>query len=518
MSEPWYVTTAIPYVNARPHIGFALEAVLTDTFARYRRAAGRDVRFLTGTDDNSLKNVQAAEEAGVPVREFVARNAETFKALREPLDLSFDDFIETSSDERHIAGVEKLWRACGAAGDLYRKPYRGLYCVGCEQFYSPAELIDGKCPEHGTVPEEIEEENWFFRLSKYGDKLLELIDSGALKIIPETRKNEVTSFIRQGLEDFSVSRSQQRARGWGIAVPDDPEQVMYVWFDALGNYITALDYAHEGELYKRYWLNSPDRVHVIGKGIIRFHAVYWPAMLLSAGVPLPTHVFVHGYLTIGGQKISKSLGNVIDPVALAAEYGTDPLRYFLLRHIRPTADGDFTTEALERAHNADLADQLGNLVSRVVSMIARYYEGVVPVAAGEEDEPVRALRELAAETPARAHAAMEDFAPNEALNAIWNLVGEANRAIVAVEPWTLAKQRSEDARAEERLATVLHHLAETIRIVANLLVPFVPSSARAIAARLGAEVSEPWNGALDWSQGLTGTKVVTGDPLFPKRA
>jgi methionyl-tRNA synthetase len=515
-ADPWYITTAIPYVNAVPHLGFALEAVLTDAFARYRRLAGRDVWFLTGTDDNSLKNVQAAEEAGVPVREFVHRTAAAFEGLRAPLDLSFDDFIRTSSDPRHGAGVEKLWRACDASGDLYRKPYRGLYCVGCEQFYGAGELVGGKCPEHGTVPDEIEEENWFFRLSRYQAQLLELIENDTLRIIPTSRKNEVTSFIRSGLEDFSVSRSQQRARGWGIPIPDDADQVMYVWFDALGNYITALDYAHEGERYQRYWRGSPDRVHVIGKGIIRFHAVYWPAMLLSAGVPLPTHIFVHGYITINGEKISKSLGNVIDPVALSERYGVDTLRYFLLRHIRPTGDGDFTIDALERAHNADLADQLGNLVSRVVSMIARYYDGLVPEPAGDEEEPMRALRALAVETPGQVHTAMEAFAPNDALQAIWNLVSEANRAIVLVEPWVLAKSRDADARTEERLATVLHHLAEVIRLTAHLLLPFIPGKAVDIAGRVGVTPADAWGDALTWSTQLAGQKVEPGEPLFPK--
>jgi len=513
--DPFYITTAIPYVNARPHIGFALEAVQTDTFARYRRAQGRDVRFLTGTDDNSLKNVQAAEEAGLHVADFVAQSARWFEGLRDPLGLSFDDFIKTSVDPRHFAGVEKLWRACDASGDIYSKPYKGLYCVGCEQFYSPAELADGKCPEHGTVPEEIEETNYFFKLSRYGDTLLELIESGALKIIPETRRNEVTSFIKQGLEDFSISRSSERARGWGVPVPGDASQVMYVWFDALGNYITALGYAGEEPLYKKYWLGCADRVHVIGKGIIRFHAIYWPAMLLSAGVPLPTHIFVHGYITIGGQKISKSLGNVIDPVALASQYGTDPLRYFLLRHIRATADGDFTTEMFERAHDADLADQLGNLVARVTSMITRYFDSVVP-ASSLDVEPASRLRATAEATPARVDAAMDAFNPNDALAAIWDLVGEANKMIVEVEPWTLAKKRDESPEAGAQLATTLHALAESIRIVAELLIPFVPATADAIATRLGIVPTHPWNSALAWSDAMVGKTVNAGDPMFPK--
>lgn len=337
MNDPrWYITTAIPYVNAKPHLGFALEVVLTDAQARYHRLKGEDVRFLTGSDENSLKNVQAAEREGVTTRELVARNAAHFYALRDVLNLSFDDFIRTSVEQRHVAGVHKLWDACQRSGDIYKRSYSGLYCVGCEQFYAEDELEGGLCPEHRVRPELIEEENYFFRLSRYGDRLLDVIASDQLAIVPETRKNEVLSFIRGGLQDFSISRSQARARGWGIGVPGDPDQVLYVWFDALGNYITALDYAGEGEAYRRYWHDNPRRVHVIGKGITRFHAIYWPAILLSAGVPLPATIFVHGYLTVDGQKISKSLGNAIDPVTLVERYGIDATRYYLLREVRST--------------------------------------------------------------------------------------------------------------------------------------------------------------------------------------
>ena len=324
--DRYFITTAIPYANSTPHIGFALEIVQTDTFARYHRLRGDDTWFLTGTDENALKNVQAAERAGVPTAEFVERNSQRFQNLREVLDLSFDQFIRTAGDPIHRAGAEKIWRAIDASGDIYRKHYEGLYCVGCEQFYDEDDLIEGRCPEHGTVPDRVEEENYFFRLSRYAGQLEELISSGAYRVIPETRKNEVLSFIRGGLQDFSISRSQVRARGWGIPVPDDPSQVMYVWFDALTNYITALGYADDGPNYQRYWIENPNRTHTIGKGVIRFHAIYWPAMLLSAGVPLPDTLFVHGYITIGGSKVSKSLGNVVDPVQLVEQYGVDAVR------------------------------------------------------------------------------------------------------------------------------------------------------------------------------------------------
>ncbi len=515
---PWYVTTAIPYVNARPHIGFALEIILTDALARYHRLKGEDVRFLTGADENSLKNVQAAEKEGIPTQALVDRNAAQFQALRGPLNLSFDDFIRTSNEPRHINGVRKLWEACAANGDIYKRPYQGLYCVGCEQFYTPDELINGLCPEHLTPPEVVEEENYFFRLSRYGDRLYELIDSDQLRIVPQTRKNEALSFIRQGLEDFSISRSRARAKGWGIAVPGDPEQVMYVWFDALGNYITALGYADDSPLYQHYWAQNPQRVHVIGKGILRFHTIYWPAMLLSAGVLPPSEVFVHGYVTIEGAKISKSLGNVIDPVEVATRYGTDTLRYYLLREIRATDDGDFSQERFIRTHNVDLADQLGNLLNRVVNMVSRYYNGVVPAPAASEEIDQR-LVSIANALPERVDAAMAQFAPHEALAAIWELVGAANKYAADAEPWTLAKQRkSGDSAAEARLATVLYHLVEALRLIAHYCQPFIPATAEAIARQLGIalDTTSDWAQVSRWGGYPAGTAVQPGGVLFPK--
>ena len=311
-----YVTTTIPYVNARPHLGFVLELVQADVLARHRRVRGDAVRLLTGTDDNSLKNVLAAQAEGVPTARLVDRNAAAFAALHRPLSLSFDDFIRTSRDPRHRPGVERLWQACAASGDLYRKHYAGLYCVGCEQFYPPAELPGGRCPEHGTEPTAVAEENWFFRLSRYQERLSDLVSGGTLRIEPAARRNEVLAFIAGGLTDFSISRSARRAHGWGIPVPGDPDQVVYVWWDALGNYLSALDYGVDGPDYHRWWVAADRRVHLVGKGVVRFHAVYWPAMLLSAGVPLPTDILVHDYLTVAGQRLSKSAGNGVDPLEL----------------------------------------------------------------------------------------------------------------------------------------------------------------------------------------------------------
>src|SRR5438093_9372067 len=284
----FYITPAIPYVNGDPHLGHALELVQADVLARHRRLRGDDVRYLSGTDDNALKNVDAAVAAGAPVAEFVAEKAQRFAELAEPLQLSTDDFIRTSTDPRHRPGVERLWRACAEAGDLYQRDYEGLYCSGCESFVAREDLVDGSCREHGEPPEQVAERNWFFRLSRYQDALLGVIESGRLRIEPDHRRNEVLAFIRSGLDDFSVSRAQQRARGWGIPVPGDPTQVIYVWFDALANYVTALDGGTDGEPYRDWWRESDERLHVIGKGIIRFHAIYWPAILLSTGQPLPT--------------------------------------------------------------------------------------------------------------------------------------------------------------------------------------------------------------------------------------
>lgn len=514
----YYVTTSIPYVNSRPHIGFALEAVQADALARFHRLRGDDTRFQTGTDDNALKNVQAAEAAGIPTKALVDRNAARFLALRAPLDLSFDDFIRTSGEARHADRVRKLWRACGRAGDIYRRAYRGLYCVGCERFYAEAELAAGLCPIHRTRPELVEEENYFFRLSRYGPRLHELVASGRLRIEPETRRNEVVGFIARGLEDFSISRSQARARGWGIPVPDDPAQVMYVWFDALGNYITALDYAHDGDLYRRYWLENPNRVHVIGKDILRFHAVYWPAMLLSAGEPAPSRIYVHEFLTVEGQKISKSLGNVIDPVALTERFGTDALRYWLLREMPRTEDGNFSVERLARRYDEDLANDLGNPLNRTVSMVSRYRGGVVP-APGPTQTADHLLQALAARLPDETRLALEAFDFRGALTAIWGLVTRANGYVEANAPWVLARQeRDGDAGAGRRLDTVLYSLAESLRLIAAHSSPYIPAAAARIARQVGADPvgSSPYDEAVRWGRLAPGARVAAAHPVFPK--
>ncbi|TDC64356.1 methionine--tRNA ligase [Actinomadura sp. GC306] len=470
-----YITTTIPYVNARPHLGFALELVQADVLARHRRRT-EPVRFQTGTDDNSLKNVLAAEAAGENVQEFVDRLAEEFVALAGPLSLSVDDVIRTSRDPRHRAGVERLWRACADSGDLYRRHYEGLYCVGCEQFYGEAELCDGRCPEHDTVPQQISEENWFFRLSRYAEKLHGIIDRGELRVEPAERRNEVLSFIAGGLADFSVSRSTERARGWGIPVPDDPGQTIYVWWDALGNYITALGYGQGAPAYERWWTGSERRVHLAGKGVLRFHAVYWPAMLLSAGLPLPTEVLVHGYLTAAGRKISKSGGATADPVALVRQYGVDAVRWWLLREVPKAGDADFTAGRLVARADDELANGLGNLVNRVVSMVHRYRGGAVSVreGPGELDEVCRAAPALVAE-------ALDDYDFRRATSAVGEVVDQANRHINRVRPWELAKA------GDPRLDDVLAELVGACRTVADVLAPFLPDAAARIARQCAGD-------------------------------
>src|SRR5215472_201729 len=532
-----YLSTTIPYVNSRAHVGHALELVQADVLARDHRRIGDEVRLQSGTDDNSLKNVLAAEAAGITTRELVNRNAGEFAALREHLSLSFDDFIRTSSDPRHRPGVERLWRACAASGDLYRKTYEGLYCVGCEQFYTEAELDAGNCPDHGTPPQLVAEENWFFRLSKYADRLLAEISSGRLRIEPASRRNEVLGFIASGLEDFSASRSVARARGWGIEVPDDPSQVIYVWWDALGNYITSLHYGTSsggsGD-YQRWWVGADRRTHVVGKGVLRFHAVYWPAILLSAGEPLPTEIFVHDYLTVAGRKISKSAtgpGDPIgqpgakdpganDPVALVRCYGADALRWWLVRDVARVGDTDFTVDKLIARANQDLANGVGNLVNRVVSLVHSYRNGVVRPCApppgtsrwlaaaasadrrGALDWPADAaeVRATLEATPGAVRAALARFDFRAAAAAVFRIVEQANRYAETAAPWHLARAERTNGAPGERLDRVLGALVATCQVLASELWPFLPD----LAARVAAACDD------------FGGTLPTPQPVFPR--
>lgn len=477
MAQTAFISTAIPYVNARPHIGHALEFVQTDAMARYLRLTGYDTFSLTGSDENSLKNVRAAQDEGITTRELCDRNTEIFKKLIPGLNLAVSDFIRTSSD-LHISGAQRFWQRCRAE-DVYKKHYSGLYCVGCEDFYSQEET-GGVCPEHGTPLELIEEENYFFKLSNYQGELIRLIETGSLRIVPDSKRNETLSFIKGGLRDFSISRSRRRAGDWGIEVPGDPSQVMYVWYDALANYITALDITNEDGRFKQYWLDCPRRIHVIGKGINRFHTVYWPAMLISAGYPVPTEVFVHGYITINGQKISKSLGNVIDPLSEVERFGADPVRYYLLRALSPFEDGDYSESRFEEVYNSDLANNLGNLARRVETIGAK--AGHVPKPAAAPEPPEGFCK------------AMEDWKFHDAAATLLSVATSLNQRIEAVKPWELQKAgRNEDVKA------FLDEMIEGLRRLGHWLEPFMPETSGKIAAMFAE-----------------GKPIERGEPLFPR--
>ncbi len=474
--EKFYLTTAIPYVNAAPHLGHVLEFVQTDAIARYQKSRGREVALVTGADENSLKNVHAAEKQGITVAELCARNSAVFMDMAQKVGLSFTTFRRTSDREMHWPGVQMLWNLCGKAGDIYSKKYRGLYCVGCEAFYEEDELIEGICPEHRTKPEVIEEENYFFRLSKYHDKLQKMIESDELKIVPETRKNEILSFIRSGLKDFSISRSVARAKGWGVPVPDDPAQIEYVWFDALGTYITGIGYGSDEDTFRKFW---PADVHVIGKGILRFHAVYWPAMLLSAGLELPKMVFVHGYITIEGQKMSKSLGNIIDPFYLIQKYGVDPLRYCLLSEVPTFEDGDFSEKVLMETSNNELLANLGNLVNRTLVFIKNNFDGKVPQGALNDADSAF----LAGQEKLRQEITvdLEKVKLKDALHRIMSLSKNANRYFQDNKPWESVK--TDKARA----GAVIGVLVSQVKDLSILVEPYLPATAAAMAKQLGIE-------------------------------
>jgi methionyl-tRNA synthetase len=480
----FFISTAIPYVNAPPHLGFALEVVLADAIARQRRAEGYDVHFTSGTDDHSLKNVRAAEQARQAVRPFVDEGAARYLALKDTVGASYDAFVRTSADARHIKAVRELWGRCAAAGDLVKRPYRGLYCAGCEQFYEPAELDPcGLCPEHGTEPDVVEEENWFFRLSRYEARLRAALESEALRITPEARRNEVLAFAASGLRDVSVSRSSARARGWGIPVPGDPGQVIYVWFDALANYLASLGFPDDDARVRRYWLDAERRVHVVGKGITRFHTFLWPAILLASELPLPTDVLVHGYVTVGGRKIGKSLGNAIDPALVTERFGVDALRWFLLRHVGPSNDADVGPERILAVRTAELADGLGNLLARTLTLVRSLFGaralGFERGVDGSADDLVLRAERLGAVVAE----ASSRFAVDEATKAIHSVVVAANQHLARTTPWSVAKE------LEHTREPVLAAVLEALSAVGRALGPFLPETAERIHAALATRPS-----------------------------
>lgn len=498
----FYVTTAIDYVNAAPHIGHALEKVQADAMARYHRLRGDDTFFLTGTDEHGSKLYRAAQAAGLDTQEFCDRMSAKFVELARVLDLSNDGFVRTTS-ERHKRAAQKLWMACER--DIYRSTYRGLYCVGCEAYYLEKDLVDGACPVHGTRPEVIEEENYFFRLSRYRDALLAHYENNPRFIVPEERFREIYAFVEGGLEDISISRSKDKLV-WGIEVPNDPGQVMYVWFDALTNYISAVGYADDEESFAKWW---PADVHVIGKDISRFHAVLWPAMLMSAGLELPRTVFIHGFLTSEGEKMSKSRGNVVDPLEVAATYGTDALRYYLLREIPTTEDGDFSKRRFEERFNFDLANDLGNLLHRSLSLVARYRDGRL-VRSEDFTDLERAVADECAAAVAAYRAAMDELRLRDGVEAAMGLVRRLNKYIDEAAPWSAAKM---DAR---RFDTIMYALSEGMRIAAILVEPFMPGTARKMLARLGLTEEElSLSAAASFGTGRE-RQVAPGEPMFPR--
>jgi methionyl-tRNA synthetase len=476
-SPTFYITTAISYPNGAPHIGHAYELIAADAIARFKRLDGYDVFFMTGTDEHGLKMVQTAEKEGVDVRALADRNAARFLAMAGVLNASQDRFIRTT-EPAHYASCQEIWRRMKANGDIYLDEYEGWYSVRDEAFYAEKELVtapDGsKASPQGTPVEWVREQNYKFRLSNYEARLLSLYEDQPDFISPETRRNEITSFVKGGLQDLSVSRTTFK---WGVPVPDDDAHVMYVWVDALTNYITGLGFPDETN---PQWARWPADVHIIGKDIVRFHTVYWPAFLISAGLPLPKRVFGHGFLFNKGEKMSKSVGNVIDPFDLVKAYGTDQVRYFFLREVAFGQDGSYSHEVIVNRINADLANDLGNLAQRSLSMIAKGCEGRVPVAGAFTPED-KAMLAAAYALPDKLRSAIKDFALHDMLNDIWAVTGEANRYFAAQEPWKLAKTDV------PRRDTVLYVTAELLRCVGICCLPFMPASAAKLLDLLAVE-------------------------------
>ena len=512
MNKKFYITAAIPYVNAKPHIGHALELVQADTVARYHKLLGEDTLLLSGGDENALKNVQAAEKARQPIQKFIDENNQKFVELTYKLGCNYDIWQKGSDQKTHFPSSQKLWGLCEK--DIYKKKYKGLYCVGCEIFYEKEELNEnGECFEHpGKKLDAVEEENYFFALSKYQDKLIKLIESDELEIVPQERKNEVLSFLKSGLNDISISRSNERAKNWGVPVPGDDTQKIYVWFDALNVYQSGIGFGWDEEKYNKWW---PADVHVIGKGIIRFHAVYWPAFLLSAGLKLPKKIFVHGYYTVNGQKMSKTIGNVYDPVPLLEKYGADPLRYYCLAKTPPFTDGDFSEEKFIEAYNADLANGLGNTVSRVVGLIDRYSDGKIPeIDEVADTHPLRVDEKIY--NWERAWKDIDKFTLSfqfdQAIGSVWKYLKAVDRYVEENRPWDLVKTD------KKKLNWVLYGLADSLHQVAWQIYPYLPETAREIGRILGSEkllVENP-HYKDSWVNLPPGRPVKISAPLFPR--
>ncbi len=468
-----YITTAIPYVNGTPHIGNALDYLLADIWTRYKMQNGRAVRFQVGTDEHGNKIAAKAAEAGLTPQQYTDQTYKNFESLMKKIGASYTDFIRTT-DPHHVASVQYIWQQLQPY--IYKASYVGWYCLGHEAFFTDKEVeaTAGICPDHQTPYEKVSEENYYLKASAFSDKVREAIETGRMKIVPEFRKNEFLELMKDGLKDVSISRPK-KTLSWGVPVPGDPTQVMYVWLDALSNYITVLGYPDDAT-WQQFW---PADVQVIGKDILRFHAGIWPPMLLGLGLPLPKKLLVHGFVNVGGAKMSKTVGNVIDPNEIIDGYGIDAFRYYFSRHIPTQDDGDFTWERFESAYNTELGNDLGNLVQRVGSMVTRYQAGVIgDIKQGEHDV-------------LRYHEYMEQLQFNRALDEVWNMVRSLNQYIEEVKPWEIAKTREKDTDAEGHLSDVLAHAVGTLLQIADLLLPFLPTTAKAIHASFETGVVVP---------------------------
>ena len=503
--KPYYITTPIYYPSTNLHIGNTYTTVAADAIARFKRLTGHEVMFLTGTDEHGQKIERIANEKGITPKEHVDEIVAGIKDLWKMMNISYDKFIRTT-DDYHVKAVQEIFKKLYDQGDIYKDSYEGLYCTPCESFWTETQLVNGNCPDCGRPVEKAKEEAYFFKMSKYADRLIQYIEEHPDFIQPESRKNEMlNNFLRPGLQDLCVSRTSFT---WGIPVSFDEKHVIYVWIDALSNYITALGYGQENqELYKKFW---PADVHLIGKDILRFHTIYWPIMLMALGLELPKQVFGHGWLLVDGGKMSKSKGNVVDPVVLVNMFGADAVRYYLLREIPFGSDGLFNNEIFIKKVNTDLANDLGNLLSRTIAMVYKYFDGVIQAPTCKEaidDE----LINLALSTPGKVEASIDALKIPEALESIWTLIGRANKYIDETTPWILAK----DEEKKERLGTVLYNLLETLRFVSVMISPFLTETSAKINEQLNTKITT-WESLKEFNGTVAGDKVVKGDVIFPR--